>query len=164
MPLERKDWVGIKRKYLHSDRTHQDLATEYGISRQGVIGGLKREFPKVDWKVRKAEEKLKRDALVVSKSHEKGEIARLQLEGKVDATDEKHLDLINLLLDNALEECENGTLKAKSIRDIIDLMNMHRTIHDKRTTNDTVITIRAEKPDDIEQLPEIVEAECEVLE
>ena len=35
--------------------------------------------------------------------------------------DDKHLGLINLLLDKALQEFENGTLKAKSIKDKISL-------------------------------------------
>ena len=163
-PLERQQWVNAKRRYLHTDITYENLGKEYGIGRQGMMNGLKREFPKVDFSARKEEEKLKRETKKVAEIKEKGAIKRIKRENDLDATDDKHLDLINLLLDQALAECEEGTLKAKSIKDIIQLMDMHRTIQNKRTTGDRVITIKAEMPEDLEMLPEVIDGEFEVIE
>ena len=162
-PLERQQWVNAKRKYLYTDITYEQLAEEIGIGRQGIMAGLRREFPKVDFKARKIEETAKRKAKKVEEIKEKGNIKRIKRENDLDATDDKHLDLINLLLDQALAECEEGTLKAKSIKDIIQLMDMHRTIQNKRTTGDRVITIKAEMPEDLEMLPEVIDGEFEVI-
>ena len=162
-PIERKQWVSIKHRYLYTDSTYEQIADDIGRSRQTLMRGLKREFPKVNWKVRKEEERLKRETANIAKIKENGQIKRLKLDSDIDATDDKHLELINLLLDRALDECEAGTLKAKSIKDIIALMDMDRTIKNKRTTGDRVITIRAEIPEDYEPLPEIIDGEFEEI-
>ncbi len=161
-PLERQQWVKAKHRYLYTDITYEALGKEIGLSRQGIMAGLRREFPKVDFKARKIEEAKKREAKKIAGIKERGDIKRVKLNMDLDATDDKHLDLINLLLDQALQECEEGTLKAKSIKDIIALMDMHRTIQNKRTTNDRVITIKAEAPEEFEPLPEIIDGEYEV--
>jgi len=162
-PLERRQWVNAKHRYLHSDITYAELAKDMGIGRQGLMSGLSREFPNIDWKARKKEERDKRETKKIADIKERGDIKRVKLNMDLDATDDKHLDLINLLLDQALQECEEGTLKAKSIKDIIQLMDMHRAISHKRTTKDRVITIRAEKPEDFEALPEIIDGEFEEI-
>ena len=160
-PLERKDWVNAKRRYLYSDISYEKLAKEIGISKAGLLNGFKREFPQTDWKARKAEQKKIRESEKLAKIKESGDIERIKINNAVDVTDSKHLELINFLLDKALVECEEGTLKAKSIKDIIELMNMHRTISNKRTSKDRVIIIKPEQPEDVDPLPEIIEGEFE---
>jgi len=159
--MERKDWASAKHKYLYSDRTHQDIADEYGISRQAVINGFKRNFPKIDWKVRKAEEKAKRESAKLSKAQEKSDIAKLKFDNKLDAVDEKHLDLIDMLLTQAMEATENGTIQPKNIKDIIELVKIHREINHKMASKTEVIVIRAEKPEEFEELPEVLDGEFE---
>ena len=161
-PLQRDQWIKAKHRYLYNDISYANLAKEMGIGRQGLMTGLRREFPKTDFKARKIEETERREAKKVAKIKEKGEIERLSDDLDLDATDDKHLELINLLLDQALTECENGTLKAKSIKDIIQLMDMHRVIKNKRSTRDRVITIKAEAPIDYKPLPQIIDGEFEV--
>ena len=162
-PIERKQWINIKHRYIYTDATYDQIANDISRSRQTIMAGLRREFPKVDWKVRKEEERLKRETKNVAKIKEQGDIQRIKRQDSLDDVDDRHLDLINGLLDQAFLECENGTLKAKSIKDIMELINMERTIKNKRTTNDRVITIKAEKPEGYEELPEIVDAEFEEI-
>jgi len=166
MKLERKDWVNAKRKYLYTDISYDALAREIGISRQGIMRGFKRVFPKVNFPERKAEEKLKRDNLAIEKQAEKRVASELQAAASkdrevavVDAMDKRHLSIITRALDMAEESLENGTLKPKDIKDIKELVNLERMIADKRTTNDKVIIIKAEIPDDVEPLPEIIEGD-----
>ena len=160
--LQRDQWIKAKHRYLYNDISYANLAKEMGIGRQGLMTGLRREFPKTDFKARKIEETKRREAKKVAKIKEKGEIKRLTDDLDLDATDDKDLEFINLLLDQAMVKCENGTLQVKNIKDIAGLINLRRTIQHKRTTNDRVITIQAEAPIDYKPLPEIIDGEFEV--
>jgi len=160
--LERRQWVSIKHKYLFTDATYDRLAAEYGVSRQGILYGLRREFPKTDFKARKIEETSRRKANKLAKVEEKGLISKLSFDNATDAMDEKHLSIINLALDDAMVSLQSGNLKAKDIKDIKELINLERLIADKRTTNDRVIVVRAEKPEDYSELPEVIDGEFEV--
>jgi len=161
--MDKKDWVAAKRRYIYSDATMGEIARDFGITRQGLSSGFQRQFPGTDLQKRKREESAKRNSLIAEKAEEKRQIARLRFEDKLDTVDENHLEIINLLLETALEDLRKGTLKAKSIKDIIDAMNMHRTILNKRRSTDKVIVLGLEKPEEFEQLPEVVDGKCEVL-
>ena len=160
--FSRKDWIDVKRKYIYTDLSYDQLAKNVGMSRIGLMSGLKREFPNVDLQKRKREEKAKRNVAKLEKKEEKRVAKRLRINSAVDEMDERHLDIVNKALDMALESLENDTLRPKDIKDIKELINLERLISDKRTTNDRVIVVRAEKPDDINPLPEVIDGEFEV--
>ena len=162
--MESKDWISAKHKYIYTDKSYTELAKDYGVNRLTMMNGLKRNFPQTDFRGRKAEESEKRRAGKLAKAGEKREIAKLKFDNKVDAMDEKHLAIINLALDDALDSLQQGSLRAKDIKDIKELINLERAIANKRTTNDRVIVIRAEKPEDFEPLPEVMDGEFEVEE
>ena len=161
--LEKKDWLNAKRHYIYTDATMKETAERYGISRQALSTGFRRNFPGTDFQSRKQEESEKRAIREADKIEEKRQVAKVRLEDKLDIIDEDHLELIKLLLEGALNEARSGQLKAKSIKDIVSLIDMDRTIRDKHRSTDKVVVIRAEKPE-MPKVAEILDGECEVLE
>ena len=168
MKLSKHDWVNAKRRYIYTDISYSALASDVGMGRQGMMAGFKRIFPKVDFQKRKEEERIKREAIAAERQAEKRvgqELQATAVEDSItaanDVMDSRHLEFITLAFDKAIIDLRNGVLKAKDIKDIKDLVNLERLINNKRTTNDRVIVIKAERPDVIDSLPEIIDAEFE---
>jgi len=155
--LHREDFIKIKRWYVNTDVKMSEICAKYKKSKESVWAGLHRHFPKYDFvfeKARVAKEKL-------AKASEVREIDKLQLAGDIDKMDERHLELLNIVLTKAEEEINSGELKAKTMRDLKDLIDLERLIMGKRTSRDKIIVIKAMQPDKPE-LPEITDAVFEV--
>lgn len=163
LKMDRRKWIEAKNSYIYSDMTKTAIAKKYGISRQALINGFNREFPGVDLLSRKREEKAKREAMKAERREERRIEKESAFRDKVVAMDEKHLRIINLALDRALEELENGTLKAKSINDIKELINMERRINEQLTSDDKIIIVGLPDSGNNNGIPDVIDCEYEEL-
>jgi len=157
--LHREDFIKIKRWYVNTDVKMSEICDKYKKSKDTVWAGLHRHFPKYNFvfeKARVANEKL-------AKASEGREIDKLKLEGNLDAMDERHLELLNIVLAKAAEEIMEGTLKPKTISELGTLIGLEREIMGKRRIREKIIIIAPIQPKEMPNLPEVTDATFKVV-